>query len=840
MQPNDTLSDCYTGSSVLRFVVNCHSESQTEHAMPKEERCDDGCPESPSEMLLRRLRTGRLTSNVPYAVRFAMRNDIVIPMKNIFFILACFVLALCSCNSRNSVALSPNDDYVIVYEGDTSGYDCMAAYELSDLLAEIFGHEYLVVTCNEYAGGNAISIGCNSISQDIYNRYKDEIRDDGFLIHTENGNLYIFGNREIASLYGVYHLLENYLGCTYTCSNGLHIEKQSEKVVLDIHDLQNPSFRYRETLQLIPNADSRYAKWHKLHNRADFNNEWGLFVHTFKDLVPVSEYFDSHPEWFSEMHGWRVRDGQLCLSNPEVLEVLCKNLEAKMKENPDKNIWSVSQNDNESSCQCENCRRLDSIYGGPSGTMIWFVNQVAERFPDKVISTLAYQQTRHAPKNIKPAGNVNIMLCSIECPRHRPISADSSEHSFQRDLADWTALTHNIFLWDYVVQFRNYMDPFPNLHVIQPNLQDFYQHGIPMIFEQGSNQNITENYEWRTYLIAHLLWNVNLDVDSLRRRFLDAHYGKNRTEFVAKYYDTMQKALVESGKGLNIYGYPIDAVDSYLSPNKITEYRKFFASAYAVSPYDGCTAEDAKIYNDRLRLLEMPLDFAEIDLSMYGIDDNLSFFTIGSNGEKVVKPEKMLLAKNFIADCERLGVKQLDEAKYTPAQLQENLANFVAKSTGKNLALGKSVTCSTEWSNTYDVGGPKALTDGKSGVMNYYYNWLGFNGNDMDVVIDLESEQSVGEVSADFLFYPLSWIFAPKCVTCYLSADGKNWREVAKKSYENEESLAECKIVGFNLNFKEQKTRYVRLKAESLRVNPEWHRGVGQPCWIFCDEVVVR
>ena len=124
--------------------------------------------------------------------------------------------------------------------------------------------------------------------------------------------------------------------------------------------------------------------------------------------------------------------------------------------------------------------------------------------------------------------------------------------------------------------------------------------------------------------------------------------------------------------------------------------------------------------------------------------------------------------------------------------------------------------------------------------MNYYYNWLGFNGNDMDVVIDLESEQSVGEVSADFLFYPLSWIFAPKCVTCYLSDDGKNWREVAKKSYENEKSLSECKIVGFKLNFKEQKSRYVRLKAESLRVNPEWHRGVGQPCWIFCDEVVVR
>ena len=78
MQPNYTLSVCYASSFLLGFGVNCHSESQTEHAMPKEERCEDGCPESPFDILLRRLRTGRLTSNVPYAVRFAMRNDIVI------------------------------------------------------------------------------------------------------------------------------------------------------------------------------------------------------------------------------------------------------------------------------------------------------------------------------------------------------------------------------------------------------------------------------------------------------------------------------------------------------------------------------------------------------------------------------------------------------------------------------------------------------------------------------------------------------------------------------------------------------------------------------------------
>ena len=150
------------------------------------------------------------------------------------------------------------------------------------------------------------------------------------------------------------------------------------------------------------------------------------------------------------------------------------------------------------------------------------------------------------------------------------------------------------------------------------------------------------------------------------------------------------------------------------------------------------------------------------------------------------------------------------------------------------------MTCSTEWSNNYDVGGPKALTDGKMGIMNYNYNWLGFQGNDMDVVIDLDSIQAVNLVSIDFLLFPLAWIFIPKRVTCYLSNDGENWNEVGSKTYQNPTYLLECKIENFAFTNLHKQARYVRVKAESLITNPEWHRGVGQLCWIFCDEVIVR
>jgi hypothetical protein len=90
---------------------------------------------------------------------------------------------------------------------------------------------------------------------------------------------------------------------------------------------------------------------------------------------------------------------QLCLSNPAVLEITTQNLRKKIAQNPAAKYWSVSQNDNRDYCTCDICRSLDSIEGSPSGSIINFVNKVADQFPDKMISTLAYEYGRHATKN---------------------------------------------------------------------------------------------------------------------------------------------------------------------------------------------------------------------------------------------------------------------------------------------------------------------------------------------------------------------------------------------------------------------------------------------------------
>ena len=123
--------------------------------------------------------------------------------------------------------------------------------------------------------------------------------------------------------------------------------------------------------------DPEYTDWHRLSSRDD----WGLFVHTFNELVSPDQYGKTHPEYYSLINGNRQPGTQLCLSNREVLAVLIANLKEKMAAKPGATYWSVSQNDNDQYCRCEPCTQLNAKYGGvPSGSILYFVNKVAKSF----------------------------------------------------------------------------------------------------------------------------------------------------------------------------------------------------------------------------------------------------------------------------------------------------------------------------------------------------------------------------------------------------------------------------------------------------------------------------
>ena len=735
----------------------------------------------------------------------------------------------------------------------------------SDSLYSLFNPEYGNMRPTIFVGKTRLADKCLT--------RKNEIRDDGFILKSDGRLAVIYGLQDKAVYYGACRLLE-LKGYRMTHHQIPDVAPNIQLGLPIVDEVNNPSFAYREMWYYTPHHSQDYADWHALHHRirvGDSNQyiwdsrfsgplHWaeGMYVHTFQKLIPPQRYFNRHPEWFTETDGRRVRDGQLCLSNPEVLDTLCANLAKMMEEQPGAQIWSVSNNDNYNVCQCPKCRHMDSLYGGPSGTLIHFINQVARRFPSKTISTLAYQFTRRAPQPVnghveKPDSNVNIMFCSIECGRQEAIATAPAEASFRRDMEDWAALcgieneelrienelshpnNSQIYVWDYVVQFRNMWDPFPNLHVLQPNLKYFHDHGVRLMFEQGTGaNNMTSWMELREYMLAKLLWNVDADPDSLLHDFCIHYYGL-AAQPVEELYREMHRSLIASGKRLDIYGYPVDAADGYLAPTQIAKYQALIAAAYD-SLHHYTSANNLyhsryglftdQVVRDRIRYLELSIDYAILELTMAGYLPMDSTF--------------VSRADRFVTDGKRLGLNILHEMGYTLQEYRADIDNFLAKSLQPNLARHCPVTLLHQPDSQYFAGGAKGLTDGRAGILDYRHTWLGFYGDTLDAVVDLGSRKTIHEIRLDFFYFPLSWIFLPQTVNFYVSNDGKRWQLVGTQCPDAPARLAVPEIKTIATPSFRRRARYVRVEAIPLPTIPSWHRATGNAPWLFTDEIIVK
>jgi hypothetical protein len=528
------------------------------------------------------------------------------------------------------------------------------------------------------------------------------------------------------------------------------------------------------------------------------------------------------------MGGKRTKT-QLCLTNPDVLKVLSETLKTKMKEKPGAKYWSVSQMDTFGSCECDACKAIDNFEGSSSGSMISFVNQVAAAFPDKVISTLAYQYTRKAPKHIKPAPNVNIMLCTIECDRSRPLETDTTTGSFVDDLRNWTAIADDILVWDYVIQFTNMIGPFPNLPVLQPNIRLFKQYHVGSVFEQGCRGTYSENQELRQYLLAKLLWNTGLNVDSLENQFLSGYYGAAGS-FIGAYLNSMETALRKSGKTLWIYGSPMQETDAFLSPENITDYNRLFDQA------EMAVAGDTTLLN-RVAKARLPLRYAMIEVSKKYITGADGFME--QNGPSwVVKPAMLAGVNEFVRLANQYGVKTVHERSLPPDVYGSQTIEFMKKAYAEHLAKDKSYTLETPPSPKYSAEGPRSLTDGKRGSANYYVLWQGFEGVDFSAVVDLGAPVTFNYAGAEFLQDLASWIFFPKELVISVSDDDITYRDVAFLDSLSCDDPTLIREVGKVLPV--TTARFVKFSSQGEKACPDWHIGHGGKAWLFVDELIVE
>ncbi len=517
----------------------------------------------------------------------------------------------------------------IVLASDAPETEQFAAEELSAYLTRMSGYP-VVISDRKAADQNAIYVGKGAcalagITPD------DDLTDDGFIIRSVENGIGITGSHVRGSLYGVYEFLEEFLGCRFFSPTVEVVPTRNEMELSAIDCKKVPMMEYRASsvYQLtLPgfaakrkmNGQSR-NKEEKYGGRMEYGRPY--FVHTFcRNLLKPEDYFDAHPEYYAEINGERIREKtQLCMTNPDVLRLVTEQVLNDIRSQPNAKIFSLSQEDNYNGCTCAKCRELDEYEGSQAGSLLHFVNAVAEEvekeFPDVIIDTLAYQYTRRPPKHVRARKNVCVRLCTIECCFVHPLSECTVDdpdaprkdyaQSFRDDIIDWGKKCDRMHIWDYVTNFSHFWMPHPNFHVLAENIRFFYDNNVRGIFEQGCGSPIGgEMNDLRAYIISKALWDPHVNPDILRKEFLAAVYG-NAAAYIDEYLETVYKAVIDCGSHLYCFNHPDKA---WHTMELVEQCEALFEKAKLV-------AENKEILS-RIKFQEMAVRYLRILLTPKG------------------------------------------------------------------------------------------------------------------------------------------------------------------------------------------------------------------------------
>ena len=239
-------------------------------------------------------------------------------------------------------------DYVIVVDPTASDSEKWAAQELQRAIAKIGGVTLPLVSAAEVGEKPALIVGWNRRTQELSDPgTKAPARDDESFVYRNVGkHILIYGGSQRGTMYGVMAFLENELGVRYYTPQVTVTPKREHYSFRLLRHAEQPGIRvrndfYKEAFDPIWAAHNRVNG--SMGTREQPGGVQGYWaVHTFYPLLSPAEFFATHPEYFSLIDGKRTHDrAQLCLTNPDVLDIVTERLKQRMRENPGNLIYSV-------------------------------------------------------------------------------------------------------------------------------------------------------------------------------------------------------------------------------------------------------------------------------------------------------------------------------------------------------------------------------------------------------------------------------------------------------------------------------------------------------------------
>lgn len=358
-----------------------------------------------------------------------------------------------------------------------------------------------------------------------------ELGAGGYVIRVDRATLALAGPDAAATANAIYDVAATYLGVRVHAPglDGVTVPKRSTLRLPEGLRRERPALDLRQAWfnenVLAGAADTERQALELFARRHRGGGTRAIIRHYFSELVPPATYFQDHPEYFAEINGKRIADGQLCTSNPDVIAIASQYWIDRFAREPDLMVGSLSPNDGSRFCTCTACKS-----DGPdlATRYVRFANKVAERVaarhPDRYLAFYAYADLVEPPYDKGIRLNANLIpvvarfsVCQVHAIDERACATNAA---FKRRLDGWAGIARQIMARDYACLW-----PVPDLTltVLARNLRTYRNAGAHGLSREYLQRGFLSDLLMAVDL--ELMWNPAADADSILADLCRARYG---------------------------------------------------------------------------------------------------------------------------------------------------------------------------------------------------------------------------------------------------------------------------------------------------------------------------
>ena len=430
---------------------------------------------------------------------------------------------------------------VVVTEKDPTDAIRQAALLLIDYLEKSTGLRLeLLQEGADQAADVIIHVGLSSYTMHAIPEVSD-MDEDGYAIETVDAqNLVIAGPSSRGTEYGVYAFLERFVGIRWLMpgQDGEHVPELADLVIPPTRIREKPVFQSRSQPGLGTPDQQTWGRHQRLHER--FKGAG----HAIQNMFPPAEYAESHPEYYPLVAGVRHLspkgwDWHPCFTAEGLPEEAARIIRNHFRAHPEETSYSIGISDGAVHCECTNCQSAER------GRKNWlgmrhvseqyfrWANRVAElvmdEFPDKWLGCLAYSNTFQAPSETQVHPRI-VVFHTYD--RHKWIHPDLEKDGHM--LAhEWRDACPSMAWYDYTFG-GGFLVPRVYFH----HMAKVYKYAATLDLKGITAESV---HNWaegpKSYLLAKLLWNPDIDVDALLKDWYTCAVGIEAAPYLSAYYE---------------------------------------------------------------------------------------------------------------------------------------------------------------------------------------------------------------------------------------------------------------------------------------------------------------